>query len=352
VRPRAASAALVLVAVAGAGLLFVTSRTPAGTGPDDARPIVIAHRGASGYQPEHTLAAYELAIEQGADFIEPDLVSTRDGVLVARHENEIGGTTDVASHPEFADRRVMKVIDGQSVSGWYTEDFTLEELRTLRARERIPQLRPANAEYDDEFRIPTFEEVIDLARRESAARGRTIGLYPETKHPSYFESIALSLEGPLVTLLERNGYRDASAPVFIQSFEGGSLRKLATLTDVRLIQLVAQDAAPVDLAGIAAHAQGVGVEKHLVIPRDGADRLAQPTGLVQDAHDRGLLVHAWTFRAENFFLPTDLRRGDSADPAFLALPGDLAAEIDAFRAAGIDGLFVDQPDIAVTALAR
>jgi glycerophosphoryl diester phosphodiesterase len=352
VRRIAAGAALVLVAVAAAGLLFVLTRPPSDPGPEHAHPIVIAHRGASGYRPEHTLAAYELAIEQGADFIEPDLVSTRDGVLVARHENEFGGTTDVSAHPEFADRRVTKVIDGQSVTGWFTEDFTLEELGTLRARERIPQLRPQNAGYDDEFGIPTFEEVVDLARRESAARGRTIGVYPETKHPGYFDSIALSLEGPLVEILERSGYRDASAPVFIQSFEGDSLRELATLTGVRLIQLVAKDAGPLDLAGIAVHAQGIGVEKDLVIPRDGAGRLAEPTALVRDAHDHGLLVHAWTFRAENAFLPSDLRHGDQADPLFLASPGDLAAEIDAFRAAGIDGLFVDQPDIAVAAFDR
>ena len=204
-----------------------------------AHPIVIAHRGASGYRPEHTLASYELAIEQGADFIEPDVVSTKDGVLVARHENEIGGTTDVAAHPEFADRRTTKVIDGVALTGWFTEDFTLDELRTLRARERLPEVRPGSAAFDGRFGIPTLQEIADLARREGERRGRTIGLYPETKHPTYFRSIGLPLEEPLVATLHGAGYQDMDAPVFIQSFEADSLRRLAGMTSLRLVQLLA-----------------------------------------------------------------------------------------------------------------
>src|SRR5215208_6717506 len=208
-----------------------------GGGASKARAVVIGHRGAAGYRPEHTLASYELAIRQCADFIEPDLVATRDGVLVARHENEIGSTTDVASHPEFAARRTTKVVDGVSITGWFTEDFTLAELRTLRARERIPTTRPQNAEFDGQFPIPTFQEVIDLARRYTTCDGRPVGIYPETKHPSYFRSIGLPLEARLVEALERNGYFDEHDPVFVQSFEVGNLQRLATMTRVRLAQL-------------------------------------------------------------------------------------------------------------------
>ena len=319
---------------------------------------MIAHRGASGYRPEHTLAAYELAIEQGADFIEPDLVSTSDGVLVARHENEIGGTTDVAAHHEFADRRTTKTIDGVTVSGWFTEDFTLAELRTIRATERMPELRRSNAAYDGRFAIPTLGEVIELARREGTSRGRTIGVYPEAKHPAYFDSIGLSLEEPFVAVLEANGWRDRSAPVFVQSFDVGNLRELAGRTDVRLVLLVGADGptaellTPDGLATIAEYADAIGVEKDLAIPRHAHGALGSSTALIADAHEAGLLVHAWTFRAENLFVPTDLRRGDPADPAFLAMPGDLATELRAFATAGVDGVFADQPDLAVDALAR
>ncbi|HEY9862027.1 MAG TPA: glycerophosphodiester phosphodiesterase family protein, partial [Candidatus Obscuribacterales bacterium] len=200
-------------------------------------PIVIGHRGASGLRPEHTLAAYELAIAQGADYIEPDLVATKDGVLVARHENEISGTTDVAERPEFSDRKTTKTIDGVAYTGWFTEDFTLAELKTLRAKERIPGLRPGNTAFNGQFEIPTLQEVIDLAQRKSAELGRTIGIYPETKHPSYFDSIGLSLEEPLVETLNQNGYIGLNAPVFIQSFEVGNLQQLNQLTDVPLVQL-------------------------------------------------------------------------------------------------------------------
>ena len=244
-----------------------------------AHPIVIGHRGASGYRPEHTLASYELAIEQGADFIEPDVVSTKDGVLVARHENEIGGTTDVAAHPEFADRRTTKVIDGVALTGWFTEDFTLDELRTLRARERLPDLRPGSAAFDGQFGIPTLDDIVDLARRAGERRGHPVGLYPETKHPTYFRSIGLPLEEPLVATLHAAGYQAEDAPVFIQSFEADSLRRLAGMTSLRLVQLLAagpQAAEHTDaraLAEVARYARAIGADKDLVIPRDSAGNL-------------------------------------------------------------------------------
>lgn len=314
------------------------------------RPIVIAHRGASGLLPEHTIAAYTRAIDDGADFIEPDLVPTRDGTLVARHENEISGTTDVAARAEFADRKITKTIDGVSVTGWFTEDFTLAELKTLRARERLPELRgTAN---DGRFEIPTLGEIIALAK----ARG--VGIYPETKHPSYFASIGLALEPKLVAALDAAGWRDADAPVFIQSFEVNNLKRLDAMTGVRLIQLVAAEGGPADgahetyaemltregLKAVATYADGIGPEKTLVIPRGADMRLAAPTRLVADAHTAGLKVHPWTFRAENYFLPADHRQGE--DPR---AHGDLGAEIRAYLAAGVDGVFSDFTAEAVAA---
>jgi glycerophosphoryl diester phosphodiesterase len=334
-------------------------------------PVIIGHRGASGYVPEHTLLSYFLAIQQGADFIEPDLVSTRDGVLVARHENEIGGSTDVELHPQFAGRRVTKVIDGVGIEGWFTEDFTLAELKTLRARERIASLRPANARFDGQFEIPTLDEILDLIHgadviRAHAARARhepaprRIGIYPETKHPSYFAGIGLALEQPLLATLARHGYEGREAPVFIQSFETGNLQRLRTLTETALVQLVAASGAPFDwvlagdsrnyagmitrrgLAQVAAYADAVGVEKTLVIPRTTQEALGSPTALVDDAHAQGLLVHAWTFRAENHFLPAPLRRG--ANPVEF---GDLGGELMPYLKAGLDGVFIDQPILGV-----
>ena len=284
-------------------------------------PIVIAHRGASGERPEHTLASYGLAIDEGADFIEPDLVLTQDNVFVARHENDITGTTDVATRPEFAGRKTTKVIDGQSHTGWFTEDFTLAELKTLRAKERLPQLRPANAAYDGKFDIPTLAEVIALAKKRSKELGRTIGIYPETKHPSYFASIGLPMERHLVAELKAAGWDSADAPVFVQSFEVDNLKLLHTLTRVRLIQLMDGSGGPADnaapsyaamitpegLKAVAAYAWGIGPNKDMVDKGEGA-----PTSLVADAHKAGLRVHVWTFRAENFFLPASLKNG--ADP--------------------------------------
>lgn len=324
---------------------------------------VVGHRGASGYRPEHTLAAYETAILQCADYIEPDVVSTKDGVLVARHENEVGGTTDVATRAEFADRRVTKTIDGVAVTGWFTEDFTLAELRTLRAKERIPGVRPASTAFDGLYEIPTLDEVLDLARRSTTCDGQQVGVYPETKHPTYFDSIGLSLEEPLVAALRAarlDGRRD---PVIVQSFETGNLRALDRMTGVRLAQLVSCSGAPYDLVAagdprtyadlvtrsglkeIARYADGVGLCKDVMIPREADGTLGEPTPVIRDAHRAGLVVHGWTFRLENQFLPAELR--SSADPN---APGDLAAEIRAFVDAGMDGLFSDHPDVAVAAV--
>ncbi len=309
-------------------------------------PIVIAHRGASGSRPEHTLAAYELAIDQGADVIEPDLVPTRDDVLVARHENAIGGTTDVAAHPEFADRRTTKTIDGQVLTDWFVEDFTLAELKTLRARERLPALRPGNTAYDGRFAIPTLAEIIALAQR------RHVGIYPETKHPTYFARIGHPTDVPLVAALKAAGWDSADAPVLIQSFEVANLQRIHALTRVRLIQLVAGQGAPADgaapsyadmltpegLRQVARYAWGLGPDKAQL----WAD--AVPTSLVADAHAAGLRVHPWTYRAENAFLPTRFRRGDAPDAH-----GDVAGEIDAALRLGIDGFFTDYPLIGVEA---
>jgi glycerophosphoryl diester phosphodiesterase len=346
---------------------------------ESSTPIVIGHRGASGYVPEHTLVSYHIAIQQGADYTEPDLVMTKDGVLVARHENEIGGTTDVAERPEFARRRTAKVVDGVSFEGWFTEDFTLAELKTLRARERIPDIRPANSRFDGQFEIPTFDEVLALlraldAQRAAAARrsGRPkpapIGVYPETKHPTYFDELGLRMDRPLLQSLARHGYEGRGAPVFIQSFEVGNLKRLRKKTALPMVQLIEASGAPYDfmaagdprtyadvitpagLEDVATYANAIGPNKSLVIPRvpgnaihaGGAGaaegKLGAPTSLVRDAHAVGLAVHPWTFRAENHFLPANLR--SSGDPT---QHGDLGAEISAFLEAGVDGFFTDHP---------
>ncbi|WP_082560658.1 glycerophosphodiester phosphodiesterase [Caulobacter sp. Root487D2Y] len=326
------------------------------------KPIVIAHRGASGLRPEHTQPAYDLAIDQGCDFIEPDLVPTKDGHLIARHENEIGGTTDVAGRSEFADRKATKTIDGQQVTGWFTEDFTLADIKTLRARERLPRLRPGNTKYDGQAQLLTFDEVVAIARAGSRRTGRTIGVYPEMKHPSYFAGIGLPVEDRLVTLLKKNDLDSATAPVFVQCFEVTPLKTIRARTKARLVLLTAGEGGPADLPNVtysqlvspsglkevALYADGLGPEKIQIIPQD-ADALLPATALVNDAHAAGLVVHPWTVRAENYFLPSSLRRGDAAAADYLAQPGEVAAVFKALYAAGVDGLFSDFPGLAVAA---
>jgi glycerophosphoryl diester phosphodiesterase len=314
--------------------------------------IIIAHRGASGERPEHTIASYTRAIEQGADYIEPDLVLTKDGVLVARHENEISETTNIAEKREFANRKTSKTIDGEKMTGWFTEDFTLDELKTLRAKERLPQLRKDNMAFDRQFEIPTFEEILTLAK------AHNVGVYPETKHPSYFASIGLPHEAPLLAMLTRFGHVTKDAPIFIQSFEVENLKALRPKTKLRLIQLMDETGSPADrsdltysqmataegLKIVATYADGVGPNKAMVIPRTIIGNLGTPTTLVADAHQVGLAVHPWTFRRENYFLPLAQKSG--VDPRGI---GDVQTEMKAFLATGIDGIFSDNVAEAVSA---
>ncbi len=304
-------------------------------------PLIIAHRGASGERPEHTRAAYDLAINQGADFIEPDLVMTADGVLIVRHENEIGDTTDVAAHPEFAARRTTKTIDGRPVTGWFTEDFTLTELKTLRARERLPDLRPTNTAFDGLEPILTFDEVLDIA----AAAG--VGVVPELKHPTYFAALGLPMEDVFVAAVERRGLTGGDAPLLIQCFEVGSLERLRARIAAPLLQLVAASGGPIDrpdlsyaamitsegLAEIRTYADWIGADTALIEPTPGS-----PTALIPDAHANDLKVAAWTFRAENAFLPEADRVGDD-----LAAHGRLRERLARFATYGLDAAFMDQP---------
>jgi glycerophosphoryl diester phosphodiesterase len=310
------------------------------------RPLVIAHRGASGERPEHTLAAYERAIDQGADYIEPDLVVTKDLVLVARHENELSGTTDVAARPEFEDRRRTKTIEGITLTGWFAEDFTLAELRSLRVRERVPGIRPANARFDGLYQIPTFEEIVTLARAKGAETGRTIGLYPELKHPTVqLEQEGIDSVDLLVRDLKRFGLDTATAPVFVQVFEVRPLQRLNQLVDTPLVLLISSEGGPYDepslrwadlmtpsgLAGVAQYADGIGPYLGHVITPDGT-----PTRLVADAHAAGLKVHPWTLRKENGFLPAELRREGGAEAE-----GHWRQLFGAAIASGADGFFTD-----------
>ncbi|MDQ0378428.1 glycerophosphodiester phosphodiesterase [Amycolatopsis thermophila] len=358
-----------LAAVALSGLFLVgtagvTSASQAAPREQErAGAVVVGHRGAPGYRPEHTLSSYELAYRQGADWVDVDLVPTKDGQLVARHENEIGGTTDVAAHPEFANRRTTKVIDGVTLTGWFTEDFTLAELKTLRATERIPDIRPHNTIYNGRWQIATYQEVLDLTRRLGRELHRTLGTYPEVKHSTYFASIGNPTEPKLVDLLNRNGLNKRDAPVVIQSFEVSNLKALSKRVKVPLVQLTSASGAPADfvavgdkrtyadlvtpagLKEISTYADYLSPEKNQIIPRTATGALGTPTSLVEDAHDAGLKVVPYTFRNENSFLPANLR--SSSDPTAW---GDIFAELDAFLATGIDGLFADQPDTALVAV--
>ncbi|WP_160050019.1 MULTISPECIES: glycerophosphodiester phosphodiesterase family protein [unclassified Nocardiopsis] len=304
---------------------------------------IISHRGASGHRPEHTLASYELGARHGGDFIEMDLVATRDGRLICRHEQEIGQTTDVAERPEFADRRATRTVDGREVTGFFAQDFTLEEIRTLRAVERLRDVRPMNAMMDGTYGIPILEEVIELALALTGELGRPIGIYPETKHPAYHEAQGLELEPVLTEALRAAGLTgpEPRVPVFLQSFEAESLRKL-TGTGLPLVYLMGTEehwlhhTTPDGLAEVASFAHAIGPAKGLVIPTNEDGTLGEPTSLVEDAHEAGLLVHPYTFRSENHFLPADLRSdGEPGDY------GSFAAEYEAFFEAGVDGVFTD-----------
>ena len=332
-------------------------------------PLVLAHRGACGYRPEHTLAAYELSVAMGADYIEPDLVMTRDGVLVDRHEPEICGTTDVAARPEFADRRVTKLLDGAKVTGWWVEDFTFEELRSLRAIERLPSIRPGNTGYDGLWEVPTFEEVLVLRAELSERYGRTIGIIPEIKHSTYLRSLGFDPEAATLDAVERFGLNRAEAPVWIQSFEVSNL--IALRRDYgylgRSLLLAEDGEAPYDLiaggdqrsyadlftaeglAELAPWIEAIGPEKVMVIPRRADNTLGEPTSLVADAHAQGLLVMPWTFRAENHFLPSDLRLPEVDGVVVKSAIGRAREEAWAYLEAGIDGLFADNTDVYVAA---
>jgi glycerophosphoryl diester phosphodiesterase len=340
----------------------VTTATAKPVHPLVAKPIVIGHRGAPGYRPEHTQGSYELASELGADFVECDIVSTKDHVLVCRHENDITGTTDVADHPEFADLKTTKVVDGRSITGWFTEDFTWAQLQTLRAKERLPDVRPANTAYNGVWSVPSFDQYLDIIAAESKKLGRPIGVYPETKHPTYFDSIGLSLEEPMLRILKAHGLAHATKRVFLQSFEQSNLRELNHKTDLPLIQLMDSSGGPYDqtaaghpvtyaqlatkkgLKSISRYADGVGPNKDLVIPRDANGFLTQPTDLVRNAHRDKMLVHIFTMRNENQFMAKDFWIG--TDPN---AHGDAIAEDKTFLDAGIDGFFTDYADTGVAA---
>jgi glycerophosphoryl diester phosphodiesterase len=299
------------------------------------RPLLIAHRGFPGLRHEHTRPSYDLAIDEGTDYIEPDVVATKDGHLVVRHDAEISSTTDVADHPEFADRRATKTIDGSTLTGWFTEDFTLAELKTLRTRERIPGVRPHNTELPGE-QIITFDEVVEIAAEGTRRRGATVGIYVETKHPSYFAGIGLDLNDLLIDSLERNNLNTEDAPVIVQSFESGNLRDFDARSPLFLVRLISpkQRAELDNLADIATFADAIGPHKDLVIPRDRKGRLAAPSDVVARSHAAGLDVHIWTMRDESSFLPG----GCSA-----------LQEYAAYFEAGIDGLFSDWTTTAVRA---
>ena len=349
-------------------------------------PLVIGHRGASGYRPDHTLESYKLAIDMGADFIEPDLVATKDGVLVARHEPNITGTTDVATRPEFASRKTTKNVDGVNEEGWFVSDFTLAELKTLRA---VQPLSDRDQSYNGKFQIPTFEEVLDLAKAEGTKAGRTVGVYPETKHPTFHSKLGLPLEDRLLAVLAKYGYTTKASPVIVQSFEVSNLKYLRTKTQVRLVQLVdANDVnadgsmdltapydkpydfavagdsrtfasllTPAGLKEIKTYADGIGPWKPYLIPskqvdanKDGKpddlngdgkiderDRVMMPaTSVVKDAHAAGLFVHAYTFRNEAKRLASYFK-------------GDPKAEYKLFFNLGVDGVFSDFTDTAKAA---
>ena len=365
-RPMIRSLATVAVAALAATAVSTAAAAPGSSGSSDGHhvsgPLVFGHRGAAGHRPEHTAGGYDLAAAMGADYIEPDLVPTKDGVLVDRHEPEIGGTTDVASHPEFANRKTVKVIDGVTTTGWFTTDFTLAELETLHAVERLPAIRQHNTMYDGLYQVPTFQDDIDQARALSAKYHRTINLVPEIKHSTYFASIGLPMEQRVLDVLRRNGLDHPGSKLIIQSFEVGNLQWLHQHTSLALMQLTSASGAPADfvasgdprtyadlvtplgLRGVARYATYLGPDKNQIVPRDASNHLTAPTSLVRDAHRVELLVTPYTFRNENSFLPADFQRG--TNPADY---GNAIAEYELFFSVGVDGMFSDDTDTAVLA---
>jgi len=343
-----------------------TENTP--TTPEYQLPkiLVIGHRGASALRPEHTLASYQKAIDDGADFIEPDLVSTKDGVLVTRHENEIGGTTNVSTLTQFADRKITKNIDGKDLTGWFTEDFTLSELQQLKARERIPEFRPANTAYNDLYPVPTLEQVIELAEANYKKTGKIIGLYIETKHPTYFKNRNLAMEDTLLKTLAKYKYTRDIAPIYLQSFEVSNLKYLKdqldlhkTIKHAQIIQLYdAKTSQPADfvesgetktyadlataegLKDVAKYANGVGPSKGYILNFNDKGSV-QTTSFISDAHTVGLKVHPYTFRPENNFLPAPLKC--SQDKPAERCPSGALKEFEAYFKAGVDGIFTDDP---------
>jgi glycerophosphoryl diester phosphodiesterase len=354
------------VTAAGAvlGLPGTASASAGHTHPDPLpKPAVIGHRGAAGYRPEHTFGSYQLAADLGADVVEQDVVPTKDGHLVCRHENDISATTDVSDHPEFAGRRTTKTVDGNAITGWFTEDFTLAELKTLRAKERLPAVRRHNTLYDGHWEIPTFEEVLRWAHGRRAKSGRPLWLHCETKHPTYFRKLGLGLEEPLAALLRKYGKAGHDSPLFLQSFEPSSLQRLGRLVGNPKIQLldapttrpwdfveagdprtVADLVTPAGLAWIAGYGQGIGPVSTLLVPTGADGRLGTPTTLVRDAHDAGLVLHPYTMRNENQFLPADFRKGTAPTDY-----GDSIAAFQLYYRLGIDGIFTDNADTALLA---
>ncbi|GAB2815081.1 glycerophosphodiester phosphodiesterase [Actinoallomurus bryophytorum] len=323
-------------------------------------PIVIAHRGASEYRPEESKSAYELAIEMGADYIEPDIVTTKDHVLVARHDNWLNDTTDVANHPEFASLKKTKTIDGVAHTDWFTEDFTYAQLRTLRLKERLPDLRQGSSAFDGTDPVASLDEVLQIAK------DHHVGVYPETKHPTYFRSIGLPLEDELLKDLAQYGFKGRNDKVFIQSFETSNLRALHKRTSIKLIQLIDTQGAPYDfvanhdprtysdlvtpagLKGIAQYAYGIGPGLTRIIPVDASSHALPPTTLVADAHHAGLAVHPWTVRPENSFLPVEYQEGNPGSPSFPKAEGDASRLLADFYKLGVDGIFSDDSALAVS----
>lgn len=329
--------------------------------------IIVGHRGASALRPEHTLAAYQKAIDDGADFIEPDLVSTQDGVLVARHENEIGGTSNVSALAQFADRQKTKVIDGTPHTGWFTEDFTLAELNQVKARERIPKQRPENTQYNDQFAIPTLEQIIELADAHYKKTGKIIGLYIETKHPTYFQKQNLAMEDTLLKTLAKYKYTRDIAPIYLQSFEVSNLKYLKdqltlhkTLKHAKIIQLYDdKETQPADfveqnnktkyadmataqgLKMVAEYADGVGPWKPYIFN----ETFTAPSDFVKNAHAVGLKVHPYTFRPENHFLAKDFKCSQKEIDAAQRCESGAAKEFEMYFKAGVDGVFTDDPGL-------